>query len=284
MSRKFMSRKDSLTAIFKINKPIIGALHFMPLLGFEGFEGFEKILDNAIKDARALEEGGIDGIIFENNYDLPHKIDVGPETVASMAYLCNELRKEISVPHGISVLWNDYRAALSIANVTKGKFIRVPVFVDSVKTDFGTIFAKPDEVTSYRSKLGMDKIKIFTDIQVKHATMLQERPITESAIDAQKHGSDAIILTGKWTGNAPDIAKLMEARKAADIDIIVGSGFDASNAASILKYSDGAIVSTSLKEGSEVSGERNVKPAQARISEQKVSALMSVVKRVRRNA
>ena len=279
-----MGRINSLPAIFNINKPIIGALHFMPLLGFDGFDGFERILDNAVKDARALEEGGIDGIIFENNYDLPHKIDVGPETVASMTYLCNELRKEISVPHGISVLWNDYRTALSIANVTNGKFIRVPVFVDSVKTDFGTILAKPDEVTSYRSKLGMDKIKIFTDIQVKNATMLQERPIAESAIDAQKHGSDALILTGKWTGNAPDIAKLMEARKAADIDIIVGSGFDASNAASILEYSDGAIVSTSLKEGSEVSGERNVKPAQARISVQKVSALMSVVKSVRRNA
>jgi BtpA family. len=36
--------------------------YFIPLLGFYGFEGFEKILDNAIKDARALEEGSIDGI------------------------------------------------------------------------------------------------------------------------------------------------------------------------------------------------------------------------------
>ena len=279
-----MDRVNSLHAIFNMDKPIIGALHFMPLLGIDGFESLDVILENAVKDARALEEGGIDGIIFENNYDLPHKIDVGPETVASMTYLCNELRKEISVPHGISVLWNDYKAALSIANVTKGKFVRVPVFVDSVKTDFGTILAKPDEVTGYRSKLGMDKIGIFTDIQVKHATMLQDRPIAESAIDAQKHGSDVLILTGKWTGDAPDIAKLMEARKASDMDIIVGSGFDASNAASILEYLDGAIVSTSLKEGAVVIGERNVKPAQARISAQKVSALMSVVKSARKNA
>ena len=279
-----MGGVNSLQTIFNMDKPIIGALHFMPLLGIDGFESLDVILENAVKDARALEEGGIDGIIFENNYDLPHKIDVGPETVASMTYLCNELRKEISVPHGISVLWNDYKAALSIANATKGKFVRVPVFVDSVKTDFGTILAKPDEVTGYRSKLGMDKIGIFTDIQVKHATMLQDRPIAESAIDAQKHGSDVLILTGKWTGDAPDMAKLMEARKASDIDIIVGSGFDASNAASILEYSDGAIVSTSLKEGAVVIGERNVKPAQARISSQKVSALMSVVKSARKNA
>lgn len=278
-----MTKFGALAEIFNVDKPIIGALHFMPLLGFDGFDGFEKILDNAIKDAKALEEGGVDGIILENNYDLPHKIDVGPETVASMTYLCNEVRKEISVPHGISVLWNDYRAALSIAKVTNGRFVRVPVFVDSVKTDFGTILAKPEDVTNYRSKLGMDKIKIFTDIQVKHATILQERPIAESAIEAQKYGSDALIITGKWTGDAPDMAKLMEARKAVDIEILVGSGFDASNASSILKYSDGAIVSTSLKEGLEVTGERNVKPAHARISVQKVSALMSVVKSIRRN-
>ncbi len=276
-----MSNNGTLFEIFGVEKPLIGAVHFMPLLGYEGFVGFDRILENARDDVRAMEDGGIDGIILENNYDLPHKINVGPETVASMTYLCNELRKEISVPHGISVLWNDYRAALSIAKVTGGKFVRVPVFVDSVRTDFGTITAEPDSVTSYRSRLGIEGVKIFTDIQVKHATMLKERTVAESALDAEKQGSDALIITVKWTGNAPDAEKLKAAKEATTLDVLVGSGLDASNAAAIFEYADGAIVSTALKEGSGMEGERNVKPAGARISRVKVAELVSEVKRIR---
>jgi hypothetical protein len=273
--------KIGLNSIFKKEKPIIGALHFAPLLGYKGFEGFERILENARSDARALEDGGVDGIIFENNYDLPHKVNVGPETVASMTYLCNELRKEISIPHGISVLWNDYTAALSVAKVTGGKFVRVPVFVDSVDTDFGRIIANPEAVTGCRSAFGMDDVAIFTDIQVKHATMLKERPVKESALEAERSGSDTIIVTGRWTGNAPEIAKIKEAKEAIKLDVIVGSGLDSKNASEILKYADGAIVSTALKEETSIADARNVKPTSARIDERKVKELIDVVDEIR---
>lgn len=76
-----------LRSIFKDKKPIIGALHFMPLLGYDGFEGFKHILENTRRDASALKYGGIDRIIFENNYNILHNINVGLETVAAMTYL-----------------------------------------------------------------------------------------------------------------------------------------------------------------------------------------------------
>ncbi len=267
--------------LFGINKPIIGALHFTPLMGYKGFKTLEGVLGAAMADLNAFERGEIDAIIIENNYDQPHKIMVGPETVAAMTRLGCEIRKKTSLPIGVSVLWNDYKAAFSIAKVMGASFIRVPVFVDSVRTKFGTVIANPKDVIGYRRRIGARDIMIFADIQVKHAQPLRKRSISESAKEAQAHGADAIIVTGRWTGNAPEIGKLKEAKESVRIPVIVGSGFDASNAKELLQYSDSAIVSTSLKTGSAVYGERNVKPYSSRVSMNKVKELVDTVKKIR---
>ncbi|MBT7402736.1 BtpA/SgcQ family protein, partial [Candidatus Woesearchaeota archaeon] len=214
-----------LNKIFKTDKPIIGSLHFTPLLGYPNFKNIKKVLDAAIKDLEAFEKGGVNGIIVENNYDVPHKIEVGPETVACMSYLTSEIMKRTKLPVGVSVLWNDYKAALSIARVCGAKFIRVPAFVDSVKTAYGTVIAEPKKVIEYRKKIGAENVLLFTDVQVKHAEMLEERPLSESIIEAIVNKSDAIIITGKWTGDAPNIEELKIARDTAkDFPIFIGSG------------------------------------------------------------
>ncbi len=150
--------------LFGIDKPIIGALHFTPLLGFSGFNGFEDILKAAVSDAKAFESGGIDAIIIENNYDLPHRIMVEPETVASMTYLGSEIKKKTKLRLGVSVLWNDYRAAFAIAKVIGAEFIRVPAFVDDAKTDFGTAIAEPEKVKDCRKRLSAEHVQIFADL------------------------------------------------------------------------------------------------------------------------
>ena len=120
------------------------------------------------------------------------------------------------------------------------------------------------------------------DIQVKHAKMLRERSISESAIEAQEKGADAVIVTGHWTGDAPNLSRLMDVKKSVDIPVIIGSGLDSKNARELLKYADSAIVSTSLKEGGNIKGERNVKPYSTRISKEKVKELMDVVSEIRK--
>jgi len=46
---------------------MLSVIHFPPLLGYVDFPGFKVALRNAVKDLRELEEGGVDGIIVENN-------------------------------------------------------------------------------------------------------------------------------------------------------------------------------------------------------------------------
>ena len=267
---------NKLQKIFKKDKNIIiGAIHFPPLLGYKGFPGFDIALQNALKDLDAFEKGGVDGVIFENNYDIPHKIFVDPEIITSMTFLISEALKVISVPFGVSVLWNDYRAALSIAKTCKAKFIRVPVFVYSVKTQYGKIIAQPEKITSFRQKIEALNIALFTDIHVKHAEMINKKTISESAKQAIEKGSDALIITGKRTGDKPNMLDLKEARQmVGDFPLLIGSGTDENNVKSLFEYADGAIVSTSLKTGDKKKDEVNSKTYEQRIDKLKVQNLI----------
>jgi len=272
----------SLKEIFKTKNPIIGMVHFPPLLGYKDFPGFEKCLEKSLTDAKTLKEGGVDAVMFENNYDIPHAEFVSPETVKIMTILIKRISDQIALPFGINVLWNDYKAALSIAKKTGGIFIRVPVFIDSVDTNYGKILAKPQAVLSFRKEIRAEDIALFTDIHVKHAKMLQPRAISESAKEAKTKGSDAIIITGKWTGDAPNVSDLKEAREAVEenFPILIGSGANKENVDELLEYANGVIVGTALKTGKirDEKEEVNLKPWQEKISLEKTKEFVKIVR------
>jgi membrane complex biogenesis BtpA family protein len=268
-------------SLFKTKNPIIGMVHFPPLLGYKDFPGLKICLRKSLRDAKTLEKGGVDAIMFENNYDIPHREFVSPETVAIMTFLIQKISEKIKIPFGVNVLWNDYKAALSIAKVCGGKFVRIPVFVDSVETSYGKIFANPKEVLAFRKKIDAENVALFTDIHVKHAKMLEQKSISESAKEAVKNGSDAIIITGKWTGDAPNIFDLKEAREAVgkDFPILIGSGATKDNVGILLKYADGVIVGTALKTGQIEKKEVNLKPWETQISLSKTKEFVKKVKK-----
>lgn len=236
--------------VFGTERPLIGALHFPPLPGFDGYTSMEEILNFSLTNARILEKAGFDAIIVENNYDVPHKITVGEETVTAMERLAGDIASHITIPIGVSVLWNSYKEAFRIAKKVGAKFIRVPVFVDDVETSYGKIFGNADDVVKSREELNAGDVLIFTDIQVKHAKLLSVRPISDSAKEAVKKGSDGLIITGKWTGDAPSTDDLQSVRKVVgeDFPIIIGSGATKENIKILLNYASGVIVGTALKD------------------------------------
>jgi membrane complex biogenesis BtpA family protein len=272
-----------LTKIFKKNKNIlIGALHFPPLLSYPDFPGLNIALKNAIKDLNSFERGGVDSIIFENNYDIPHTEFVDPAVTASMMYLGEKIKKATKLPLGISVLWNDYKTALSIAKLLNLKFIRIPVFVDTAKTDYGVISGKSREIINYRKNMNAEDVLLFTDIHVKHAKILSRHNLIQSAKLAMKNGSDGLIITGKWTGDAPNLNELKNLRKTVgDFPIFAGSGVNLENIKDILTYANGAIVSTSLKKGFKKQEEINIKSYEQRIDIAKTKALTKKVSLLR---
>ena len=87
--------KNSLSEIFNKDRNItIGAIHFAPLFGYKDFPGYEVILKNSLEDLTAFQGGGVDGVIIENNYDIPHKIFVEKEIVNMMTRLGKEIKKK----------------------------------------------------------------------------------------------------------------------------------------------------------------------------------------------
>jgi hypothetical protein len=271
---------NSLNKIFNKNKNIIiGVIHFPPLFGYKDFPGYDVALKNSLEDLKAFQDGGVDGIIIENNYDIPHKVFVETGTVDLITQLGKEIKKQSKVPIGVNILWNDYKSALSISKNIESEFIRIPVFVDKVKTDCGDIAGDAEDVLAYQKEIGTENVALFTDIQVKHSELLEKKLIEESAIQAINSGSDGLIITGKWTGQAPDLGELERVRKiVGNFPILTGSGADKDNIEEILKYANGVIVSTSLKMGETKEGEVNVKSWQQRIDVEKVKDLVNVIK------
>lgn len=272
--------KNSFLESFKTSTPvIIGAVHLPPLPGYPEFPGFDTAIVNAIADAQALEAGGASAIIFENNYDIPHTSSVQPEVVAAMTRVGLELTKQCKIPVGISVLWNDYRSALGIAKALNLSFIRIPVFVDTVKISYGVMSGDPADVLKIREALGAEEVALFTDIHVKHAELLGSESIEVTAQAAIDNGSDALIVTGKWTGDAPVMEELKTLRaNVGGFPILCGSGVDEHNVSNLFEYANGAIVSTSLKEGLIDTGQVNLKPYDDRISEAKTRALVEAAR------
>jgi membrane complex biogenesis BtpA family protein len=239
--------------IFHTPKPLIGMIHLLPLPGSPRYKGhgISEAVNAALRDAKALQKGGIDGLLIENYGDLPFKpTPTDPETVASMTAIGQEVSKQVDLPIGVNVLRNGALAALAIADVIRARFIRVNVFAESLLTDQGIINACAHDLIRFRKQLGASGVAVFADVRSKHAAPLTSRPVEESARDAAYRGmADALIATGLRTGAEPDMDQLHRIRVSVpDRRILIGSGLTKRNAAKLLREADGAIVGTYLKE------------------------------------
>jgi uncharacterized protein len=258
-----------LADLFVVPHPIIGSIALGPLPGSPDYGGdLEAVAARALEDARLLETGGVDGLSIENMGDAPFfKSEVPPETVASMARVLSELRRQTTLPLGVNVLRNAGRAALSLAQAFRAQFIRVNVLTEAVVADQGLIEGIAADLMRARRLMGAHGIAVFADVHVKHAAPLVARSIRESALDAVERGqADVLVVSGSRTGQPPAVVDLAEAREVANV--VIGSGLTAENAGQLLPAADGAIVATALRRGGDL---RN--PVDGR----RVRALMEVV-------
>jgi membrane complex biogenesis BtpA family protein len=100
-----------------------------------------------------------------------------------------------------------------------------------------------------RKDLHAEHIKVFADVDKKHSVRFPGIDLATHAEWTRFCGADALIVSGKMTGDAPDLAKVREAKALAGrLPLLIGSGATAENAASFLAVADGIIVGSSIKE------------------------------------
>src|SRR6188508_575296 len=121
-------------------RAVFGMVHLGPLPGAPLFTSLEAVLEHALRDARALRDGGCDGFVVENFGDRPFtRGRVEAETVAAMTRVIAAITSEVQLPFGVNVLRNDALSALAIAAATGASFIRVNVHTGAAVTDQGII-------------------------------------------------------------------------------------------------------------------------------------------------
>lgn len=234
---------------------VFGMVHLWALPGAPSFGGsMEAVIEAAMADARAVREGGGDGLVFENFGDRPFfRGRVPPETVAGMTRAVAAVAAEVRMPFGVNVLRNDARSALAVAAATGAAFVRINVHTGAMLTDQGIIEGEAAETLRVRAGIAPG-VAIFADHLVKHAVPLAPIDALQAAKDLRHRGmADALIVSGVETGSAPDVARFAQLRDTLpDAPLILGSGLTADNAGSF-GAADGAIVGTAIKRGGEVS-------------------------------
>lgn len=93
--------------LFGTDKPIIALLHLDALPGEPAFCGsLDTIMEHAAADLKALQDGGVDGVLIANEYCFPITPHTSTVTLMAMAAVIGSLKKDIRVPFGVNVVYN----------------------------------------------------------------------------------------------------------------------------------------------------------------------------------
>jgi membrane complex biogenesis BtpA family protein len=242
--------KSWIKEIFFTEKPVIAMCHFLAMPGDPYYDcdgGMDKVIGHARRDLHALQDGGVDAVMFSNEFSLPYLTTVKTETVAAMARIIGELMPEITVPFGVNVLW-DPKASLDLAAATGAKFIR-EIISGVYASDFGLWNTNSGEVIRHKRALGLENLKMFFNIVPEAARYLAERSLEDIArTTVFNNKPDALCVSGIMAGSETDTQMLVKVKNIVpDTAVFCNTGCTVANIERQLEYSDGAIVGTTFK-------------------------------------
>lgn len=236
--------------MFGYEKPVIALLHLNAFPGdplFKRGDSMRKAVEDARKDLHALQDGGVDGILFSNEFSLPYQTHVDFIAPAAMARIIGELMPEIRVPFGIDCE-SDPMAAVDLAAAVDANFVR-GLFTGAYVGDGG--FTVPDVAAVLRRKkaLGLDDCRLLYFLNNESDEYVAPRDvisIAKSILFCAR--PDAYCLMGFHAGQEADSNSIMEIRRAVpDVPVFSGTGCKAHNIIQKLEASDGACVGTTFK-------------------------------------
>lgn len=236
--------------VFGIDKPIIAMCHFQAMPGdprYDYEKGISFVLDAARKDMLALQNGGVDAIMFSNEFSLPYLTKTEPITAITMARIIGELKNEIKIPYGVNVLW-DAVASIDLAVATGASFVR-EIFTGVYASDFGLWNTNVGETSRHRATLRADNVKLLFNIVPEAAKYLADRTIEDIAKTTVFNNlPDALCVSGATAGSETDSSILKKVKSVVgDTCVFVNTGVRLENVEEKLSLSDGAVVGTTFK-------------------------------------
>lgn len=235
---------------FGKEKTIIAMCHMQPMPGdpyYDREKGIDYICEKTREDLVALQDGGVDGVMFSNEYSLPYLTDVKNVTVATMAKVIGELKHDIKIPFGVNVLW-DAKKSIDLAVATGAKFVR-EIFTGVYASDFGLWNTNCGETVRHQREIAGDDVKLLFNIAPEASSYLANRDIVQIAkTTVFNNKPDALCVSGMTAGAETDTQMLKLVKDAVpDTVVFVNTGVRLSNVEEQLSIADGAIVGTTFK-------------------------------------
>ena len=251
MGLDFYNKNNNwIDEIFKVKKPIIAMCHLQPLPGDPYYDeegGIDKVVRCARHDVIALQNGGVDGIMFSNEFSLPYLTKMEPITLAAMAYVIGQVKDDVKVPFGVNCLW-DPISSLDVAKATGGKFIR-EIISGVYASDFGIWNTNAGETARHRNRIGADNIKMLYNIVPEAAKYLADRDIASIAKTTEFNcRPDGICVSGLTAGAETDTQVLGQVKNALKhTPVFCNTGCNKDNIIRQLSVADGAVCATTFK-------------------------------------
>jgi len=247
----------------------LGALPGTPLYNEAG--GIPALIEAAAADLAALQDGGVDAIMFGNENDRPYSLKAPAASVAAMAAIISRLVPAIRIPFGVNYLW-DPVASICIAAATGAKFVR-EIFTGVYASDMGLWVPDCDGALKTRRNLSVPNLKLLFNINAEFAAPLDTRPLPLRARSAVFSSlADAILVSGPITGQPAAQSDLNDVCAAVTtVPVLANTGVNLTNIADVLSVADGCVVGTHFK----IDGHtwNAVDPARVKIFMDKVGSL-----------
>nr|WP_122012332.1 BtpA/SgcQ family protein [Maliibacterium massiliense] len=236
--------------LFGVKKPVIAMCHLQPMPGDPYYDkdgGMRKVIDCARRDLMALQEGGVDGVMFSNEFSMPYLTQVRTETVACMARIIGELKQEITVPYGVNCLW-DPIASLDLAVAVDASFIR-EIITGVYASDFGLWNTNVGATVRHKMAIGAENVRMLYNIVPEAASYLGARDVVDIARSTVfNNRPDALCISGLTAGRSTDTQVLSRVKEAVPGAVVLcNTGCNKDNVAQQLSIADGAVVATTLK-------------------------------------
>lgn len=236
--------------VFNTKKPIIAMCHLLPLPGdpeYDQVGGMAKVVKRARHDLLALQNGGVDAVLFSNEFSIPYLTKVKTETVAAMARIIGELMPDITIPYGVDVLWDPYKT-FDLAVAVDAKFVR-EIFTGVYASDFGLWDTNYGEVIRHKHRIGAQNVRSLFNIVPEAAKYLADRDIASIAKSTVfNNRPDALCVSGLVAGQETDTQVLKQVKAVVPNTVVfVNTGVRLSNVEEQLNAADGAVIGTTFK-------------------------------------
>lgn len=269
------------TKLFGVKKPIIAMLHLDPLPGDPRWrygDTMESVVQHALADLKALQDGGVDGILISNEFSLPYQRHMNFVTPAAMAYVVGRLKDEIRVPFGVDCI-SDGEATIELAAAVGADFVR-GTFCGVYVGDGGLYNNDFSALLRRKAALHLDNLKMLYFINPESDRNLDTRPLADIAKSTIfKAHPDGLCISANAAGQDVDDA-LIESVKQANPEVVVlcNTGCRPDTIARKLRCGDAAVVGTYFKEGGKLENQRL---ENLRVDVNRVREFMDVVQEFR---